>query len=140
MIVFLLRLLILAAIIFVLYSLIKYLLNPKRKLELAHEQKKFFFLDDRENVRKNFLLTYKGVLFEGEKYLGTTDTSFDVISIFVWTPTPNKLIGFTKEDFQFIEVKIKEAYPYAALDWKSPIKEFVQTKNETFPAFPKHED
>jgi hypothetical protein len=133
MIVILLRLFIIAAIIFLIYSFIKYLLNPKRKLELAHEQKKFFFLDDKENVHKNFLLTHKGVLFEGEKYLGTTETSFEVISVFIWTSTQNKLRGFTKEDFQFIESKIKEAYPYAKIDWKSPIKEFLNRNESEFP-------
>ena len=67
--------------------MIKFILNPKRKLELAHEQKRYYYLDDPNNVRKNFLLTYKGVLFEGEKYLGTTEDSFDVISIFIWPHT-----------------------------------------------------
>src|SRR5690606_41891769 len=78
------RIAIFAAIIFLIYSAIRYLLHPKRKLELAHEQKKFYFLDEPNNVRKNFLLTYKGVLFEGEKYLGTTEDAFDVVSVFVF--------------------------------------------------------
>ena len=80
----LIRLLALVLLVLLIYSGIRYLLHPKRKLELAHEKKRFYFLDDPNNVRKNFLLTYKGVLFEGEKYLGTTTDSFDVVSIFVF--------------------------------------------------------
>ena len=128
MIIILLRLLIFAAIIFIIYSVIKYLLSPKRKLELAYEQKKFYFLDDPKNIRKNFTLTYKGVLFEGEKYLGTTERAFDVISIFVWTTSPSKLKGLTYDDFNIIERKIKSVYPNAKIDWKSPIKEFLSKK------------
>ncbi|MDR0138116.1 sigma-w pathway protein ysdB [Metabacillus idriensis] len=125
MIVILLRLLLLALIVFVLYSLVKYVLNPKRKLELAQEQKEYFLLDDRNNVRKNFLLTYKGVLFEGEKYLGTTDQAFEVVSIFMWTGSPSKLQGLSLSDFEFVEGKVREQYPHAALDWKSPVKELL---------------
>lgn len=120
------RILLVALIIFLIYSAVKFLLNPKRKLELAHEQKKYFFLDDKNNVRKNFLITYKGVLFEGEKYLGTTENAFEVISIFIWPHNTASLNGLVKEDFQFIERKILESYPNAKLDWKSPIKEFLK--------------
>ncbi|WP_080844481.1 sigma-w pathway protein ysdB [Cytobacillus gottheilii] len=122
----LLRLLLLAIIIFLIYTAVKYLLNPKRKLELAHEQKRYYFYDDENNVHKNFLVTYKGVLFEGEKYLGTTAASFDVVSIFVWPHKVMALKGLVKEDFLFIEKKISEQYPSAKIDWKSPVKEFMQ--------------
>lgn len=120
------RLLLLALIIFLIYTAIKYLLNPKRKLELAHEQKRYYFFDDENNVHKNFLVTYKGVLFEGEKYLGTTSNSFDVVSIFVWPHKVTALKGLVKDDFLFIEKKITERYPSAQIDWKSPVKEFMQ--------------
>lgn len=122
----LLRTLLFALILFLIYSAIKYLLNTKRKLELAHEQKRYYFWDDQENVRKNFLITYKGVLFEGEKYLGTTDHAFEVVSIFVWPRSTAALKGMVREDFAFIERKINEAYPNAKIDWKSPLKEFMQ--------------
>jgi hypothetical protein len=125
MLVILLRLLLLATIVFVLYSLVRYVVNPKRKLELALEQKQFFLLDERDNVRKNFFLTYKGVLFEGEKYLGTTNQAFEVVSIFMWTGNPSQLQGLTRSDFEFVEEKVKDRYPHAALDWKSPVKEFL---------------
>jgi hypothetical protein len=122
----LIRFFLFALIVFLIYRTIKFILNPKRKLELAHEQKRYHYLDDQNNVRKNFLLTYKGVLFEGEKYLGTTNDSFDVVSIFIWPHNVNALKGFVREDFQFIEHKVSENYPYAKLDWKSPVKEFMQ--------------
>ncbi|MBD1380069.1 sigma-w pathway protein ysdB [Metabacillus arenae] len=126
--VLLLRLLIVALFIFLVYSLVKYLLNPKRKLELACEQKNYYLLDDKENVRKNFFLTFKGVLFEGEKYLGREENSFEVVSIFIGTNTPNKLQGLSLSDFQFIEESIKQHYPHSKIDWKSPIKEFLTKK------------
>ncbi|MBE3571017.1 MAG: sigma-w pathway protein ysdB [Bacillales bacterium] len=131
----LLRFIFFALIIFATYSMIKYLLNPKRKLELAHEQKRFYFLDDPNNVRKNFLLTYKGVLFEGEKYLGTTENAFDVVSIFIWPRSTVALKGLVREDFLFIEKKIREHYSSAKIDWKSPVKEFLE--NRQLPENPK---
>src|SRR6476469_6940685 len=106
----LLRFILLLLIAFLLYTAIKYMLSPRRKLELAHEQRKFYFLDDSKNIRKNFLLTYNGVLFEGEKYLGTTDVSFEVVSIFIWPKKTSELKGLTREDFLSIETAIKKLY------------------------------
>ncbi|MFC0270248.1 sigma-w pathway protein ysdB [Metabacillus herbersteinensis] len=128
MIVLLLRVLLIAVIVFLMYTAFKYLFNPRRKLERAHEQKQFYLLDDRDNVRKNFLVTYKGALFEGEKYLGTTERSFEVISIFIWTKTESKLQGLDISDFKYIEEKLKEHYPHTKVEWKSPVKEFLQKK------------
>ncbi|MCH1627310.1 sigma-w pathway protein ysdB [Fredinandcohnia quinoae] len=125
MFVLLIRLVLILLIVFIIYRIFKYLLNPKRKLELAHEKKEFYFLDDQKNVQKNFLLTYKGVLFEGEKYLGTTDKAFEVISIFVFTKHIHLLKGIYYDDFKYLERRIKEVYPHAVIDWKSPIKEFL---------------
>lgn len=122
----LLRFLILAIIIYAIYKAIKFILDPKRKLEAAHEQQRFFFYDVPENIRKNFLITHQGVMFEGEKYLGTTDRAFEVVSIFVFPHNNDRLQGFTYEDFIFIENEIKLRYPDAAIDWKSPIKELLK--------------
>lgn len=122
----LIRILLFALIIFLIYSVIKYLLNPKRKLELAHEQKRFFFLDNKNNVRRNFMVTYKGVLFEGEKYLGTTENAFEVVNVFIWPHKVADLHGLVREDFEFIEKKVLESYPNASIDWKSPIHEFMR--------------
>ncbi|MGM0844002.1 MAG: sigma-w pathway protein ysdB [Bacillota bacterium] len=126
----LIRILVFLLIIYLLYRAFKYIVNPKRKLELASEQKKFYFLDDQENVRKNFLVTYKGVLFQGEKYLGTTDRAFDVVSIFVWVENASSLNGISYEDLKYVETEILERYPNASIDWKSPLKEFINKKKD----------
>ncbi|WP_070121831.1 sigma-w pathway protein ysdB [Bacillus marinisedimentorum] len=125
MIIILFRLFILAAVILLIYSAFKYVLNPMRKLELAYEQKKFFLLDDQNNVRKNLLLTYKGVLFEGEKYLGTTEKAFEVVDVSMRVKQPDRLVGMDREDFYFIEKEILIRYPNAKIEWKSPVKEFL---------------
>ncbi len=126
-IIILFRLLIFIAMVLLIYTAYKYIMNPKRKLELAQEKKQFYFLDDQDNVKKNFLLTYKGVLFEGEKYLGTTENSFDVVSISVWTKHPNKLKGFERQDLYLVEKEILLHYPYAEIDWKNPINKLLLT-------------
>ncbi|WP_458412266.1 sigma-w pathway protein ysdB [Schinkia sp. CFF1] len=122
------RLLILTLILFLIVKIIKYIANPKRKLELAHEQKQFYFWDDHDNVRKNFLITYKGVLFEGEKYLGTTDQAFEIVSIFIWAKDTDKLQGLKREDFLKIEADIKRHYPNARMEWKNPIRNFLNNQ------------
>jgi hypothetical protein len=126
----LIRLFILALIIYLFYRSIKYIIDPKRKLELAQEQKRFYFLDDQENVRKNFYVTYKGVLFEGEKYLGTTEKSFEVVSIFVWANNISSLKGLGYDDFHYVQNEIRERYPNAKIDWKSPINEFMRKSHK----------
>ncbi|WP_306983854.1 sigma-w pathway protein ysdB [Alkalicoccobacillus murimartini] len=128
MMVILFRLMLLIALLIVAFSIIKYFFHPLRKLEKAHGQRQFFFLDDQKDVRKNFSLTYKGVMFEGEKYMGATDTAFDIVTIYVWTKDYNALQGLTREDFQFIEEDIHVRYPQSAIEWKSPIKEFLRDK------------
>ncbi|WP_456273802.1 sigma-w pathway protein ysdB [Bacillus sp. AK031] len=124
----LIRIMVFILIIYLLYRAFKYIVNPKRKLELAKDQKKFYFYDDQDNVRKNFLVTYKGVLFQGEKYLGTTEKAFEVVSIFVWVENANSLKGISYEDIKYVETEIMERYPNATIDWKSPLKEFMNKK------------
>lgn len=128
--VWLLRLAIFLLIIFFIYTAIKYLLNPKRKLELAYEEKRFYLLDHKNDVRKNFFITYKGAMFEGEKYLGTTEDAFEVVTITIWPHKVSELYGMVREDFEWIERKIKESYPNAKIEWKSPIHEFMKKKRE----------
>ena len=128
------QLAIFALMIFLIYLAIKYILNPKRKLELAHEQKRYYLLDNPKDVRKNFLLTYKGVLFEGEKYLGTTANAFEVVSVDIWPHSIPSLNGMVREDFEFIEEKVLENYPNAKIYWKEPIGEFMRkTSNKSEP-------
>ncbi|WP_026671570.1 hypothetical protein [Alkalihalobacterium bogoriense] len=126
--VILFRLFIVVAVIILMYSVIKYFVDPKRKLELAHEKKQFYFHDDKTNVRKNFLLTYKGVLFEGEKYLGTTEMAFEIVSIVIWPKQSERLQGLDREDFHVIEQEIYIHYPNATIEWKSPVKEFLRNE------------
>ncbi|MFC4409827.1 hypothetical protein ACFOZY_05170 [Chungangia koreensis] len=122
---FFIRLIILAFIVYLFYLGIKYLTNPKRKLDDAYERGQYYFYDDVKNVRKNFFISYKGALFEGEKYLGTTEDAFEVVSIFVWVKDEAKLQGFTKEDFLFLEKEIKMNYPDAQINWKNPIENLM---------------
>lgn len=130
MFVVLFRLIIFALMIFLIYATIKYITNPKRKLAIAHEQKKFYMWDVHENVRKNFLLTYKGILFEGEKYLGTTNKAFEVVSITLWPKNTDKLQGLERSDFMQIEAEVRNRYPNAAIGWKSPIREFLKSRED----------
>lgn len=127
---FLIRLIIIALIIYMFYRLLKFIFDPKRKLDTALESGTYYFYDDVQNVRKNFFIALRGVQFEGEKYLGTTKDAFDVVSIFVWTETPDKLIGFTKEDFHFLEKEIHMNYPDADISWKSPIEQLMKKEGE----------
>ncbi|MFP7299549.1 sigma-w pathway protein ysdB [Neobacillus niacini] len=125
--VLLLRLLLVVLFIFILYVTIKYLLKPTRKLEAARKHKRFLLID-KEEVIKNFRLTYHGAVFTGEKYLGAGRDSIDVVSITIWPEQTSSIKGMTKEDFYFIERKIHEKYPVAQINWKSPIDEFLQQK------------
>lgn len=113
-------------IIYVFYKILRYLFDPKRKLDEAYEKEQYYYYDEVKNVRKNFFITYKGILFEGEKYLGTTDQAFEVVSIFIWTKDPAKLQGFTKEDLRFLQNEIKMNYPNAKINWKSPIEQLMR--------------
>lgn len=125
---YILRLLIIIIIIYGFYKVLRYLFNPKRKLDEAFEKEQYYFYDDIKNVRKNFFLTYKGAIFEGEKYLGTTNQAFEVVSIFVWTKDPSKLQGFRKEDFRFLQNEINMNYPEAKISWKSPIEQLMNNE------------
>ena len=123
------RFLLLLLLLVLIYQFMKFIGSPKRKLELARKQKRYFLYDDQDNVRKNFLLTYKGVMFEGEKYLAGTKDSFDVVSISIWPQQGTSLKDLVHEDFHDIEQKIKRQYQGARIDWKSPVKEFLHGTN-----------
>ena len=100
--------------------------DPKRKLDEAYEEERYYFYDDVKNVQKNFFITYKGAMFEGEKYLGTTENSFDVVTVFVWVKNEAKLQGFTKDDFHFLQSEILFNYPTAEINWKNPIEDLMK--------------
>ena len=121
-----LRFIILALLIFAFYKLLQYIFDPKRKLDEAYEKGNYYVYDDVKNVRKNFFITYKGALFEGEKYLGTTDNAFDVISIFVSVHNLAELQGLTKKDFEFLQSEILMSYPSAKISWIEPIEKLMR--------------
>ncbi len=123
--VWLLRFVLLLFIFFLLSYAVKSLFTSKRKLEAARKQKRFLLIDN-EDVRKNFLLTYKGAVFAGEKYMGPADNTFDVVSILIWPENTVSLKGLVKDDFFYIDKRIQECYPNAEIHWKSPVKEFLQ--------------
>ena len=122
----LLRLAIILLIIYIFYRGVRYLIDPKRKLDEAYENGQYYFYDDVKNIRKNFFISYKGALFEGEKYLGTTDNAFEVVSIFVFVHDAMKLQGFTKEDFLYLENEILMNYPNASINLKNPIEQLMK--------------
>lgn len=126
MVALLIRFAVIALIIFIFYKFVRYLLDPKRKLDEAYEKGEYYFYDDVKNVRKNFFISYKGALFEGEKYLGTTKDAFEVVSIFVSVNDTAKLNGFTKDDFLFLEKEILLNYPNAKISWQNPIEQLMK--------------
>jgi len=124
--VLLIRFIIIAFIVYLFYRGIRYLTDPKRKLDDAYAEEKYYFYDEVNNVRKNFFLSYKGAMFEGEKYLDKADDSIDVISIFIWVKDETKLQDFTKADFHFLSSKILSNYPKASISWKNPIERLMK--------------
>ncbi|WML40793.1 sigma-w pathway protein ysdB [Neobacillus sp. OS1-2] len=123
--IWLLRFVLLFFIIFAVYMGVKLLFQSSRKLESARKHKRFLLLDH-DDVRRNFHLTYKGAVFAGEKYMGTANNTFDVVSISIWPENTASLKGMVKDDFYYIDKKIREYYPNAEISWKSPVKEFLQ--------------
>ncbi|MFT8323262.1 MAG: sigma-w pathway protein ysdB [Bacillus sp. (in: firmicutes)] len=111
-----LRLLLLVLILFILYRICTFFLNPKRKLAFFRMRNKFYLLDDSKNARMNFLLTYKGFLFEGEKYVDNPASS-KVVSILIW-PTEPYDTKISEKETQFIVNSIQTAYPHAKIVWK----------------------
>ncbi|MBB5172696.1 sigma-w pathway protein ysdB [Texcoconibacillus texcoconensis] len=120
------RFLIGIAISIIIYSVVKYIRDPRRSFESAYNQGRFFIYDDEENVRQNLLITYRGVLFEGKKYVGVAEEKFDVIKILIGTEETDRLRGLKKDDFYFLEKELILRYPKAKVEWRSPILEFMR--------------
>lgn len=127
----LIRFLLFCTVLLVGYLVLRYIFNPKRKLELAHQNKELFMLDYYNNVRKNIFVTQNGVLFEGEKSLGTAEEAFRVIHVKIWPHQPSQLHGLSKEDFVQMEQLIFEKYPHAVIEWSSPIKELLSGEDNS---------
>lgn len=130
MVVILFRILILLAIILLLYTWLEYVRNPERQLRLAKQTRDFFIMDDQNNSKKNLQLVYKGCIFDGEKYIGATDDSFEIIDIHMSVRDPLELKGFTRDDIYFMENEILHRYPHAKIKWKHPIDKLLITKME----------
>lgn len=131
MIVILFRVLIIVAIAFLFYALTQYLQSPLRKIKKAKDMHAFYFLDEPEDNKKNMQFTYKGCLFEGEKYLGTTDTAFEVVTIHITVQRPIELRGVNKTDLAFLEEEIVSKYPHATIYWKHPINQLIEHETAT---------
>ncbi|UTR15559.1 sigma-w pathway protein ysdB [Salipaludibacillus sp. LMS25] len=124
--VILFRIFLLLAVGIIIFSLIKYTLDPRRKLEKAYRDGHFYLLDDPDNVRKNVLFTFRNALFEGEKFLGTTEDSFEVTSIIINSEDIDHLHGLSRRDFHFIEKELMLRYPKADIEWRSPISHLIK--------------
>jgi hypothetical protein len=124
------QLFLLLAVGIIIYSVIKYLLDPQRKLERARRHEDFYVLDDSDNVRKNIFLTVRGAMFEGEKFLGTSDGSVEVTSILVRTEDYDQLRGMTGQDFHAIEKELTVRYPKASIEWSLPIADLMRRLDE----------
>lgn len=129
-IVILFRIFILIAIVLLVYTGFQYLQNPQRRLRIAKTSNEFFFMDEPNNSKRNLQFVYKGCLFAGEKYLGTTDDSFEVVNIHIVVDNPMELHGLTRDDLYFMEKEILLRYPHAKIEWKHPINQLILTKLE----------
>ncbi len=126
MMAWIMRGILLGLILFLLYLFLKTTLKPNRKFRQAVKQKRFYMVDNKNNVRKNFLLTFKGAIFEGEKHLGTGENSFEVDTIFIWMHDYTNLERLARNDFFFIEQKILKQYPKAKINWHNPFYELMK--------------
>lgn len=131
MVIILFRILIILAIAFIFLAALQYVRSPQRKIQKAKDMQSFYFLDEPEDNKKNLQFTYKGCLFEGEKYLGTTETAFEVVNIHITVQRPIELRGITKTDLAFLEEEIISKYPYATVTWKHPINQLIEHETAT---------
>ena len=116
---------ILISVAILLYTLYQYYHNPQRRLLKAQKLNKYFYLDEQNNSKKNLQIVYQGCLFEGEKYLGIAEDSFEVVNIHIIVRNPLDLKGITREDLAFLEQEILASYPHAAIEWIHPINQLV---------------
>lgn len=83
-------------------------------------------IDDKKNVRKNFLITYQGAVFEGEKHPGSGKNPFEVDSIYIWAQHSADLKKLNLSDFFYIEQQILKQYPKAKINWNNPFFELMR--------------
>lgn len=121
------RIVVIFVVIYVCYKFVRYLFDPKRKLNEAYKNGQFYFYDDAKNIRKNFFIAYKGALLEGEKYLASTTNTSEIISIFVSVHNLEEIDALTKDDFLFLQNEIAVNYPDSTISWISPIEKRLKT-------------
>lgn len=117
-----LQIAIIFTIFYFLYKGVKRFLHPARKLRSSQKHKQFFLLDEKHNARKNFTLTYKGFLFEGEKYLRDGEDTESVNSILISAVSPADAESLTQADLFYIEEQVKQHYPEAEVEWEEPLQ------------------
>lgn len=108
-------LLLIVLLVFLLYGLfqiLSFLMNPQQRLKLAQKRRTFYLLDQKDNIRMNLLLTYKGHLLEGEKYAAANEV--DHILLFPTNPYNTKM---SQQDKAYIEQSLLSIYPKAKIDW-----------------------
>lgn len=120
------RLLLIIAVAIIVFSITKYILDPRRKLEAAKNRGEFYLLDDTENIRKNITFTYKTALFEGEKFLDPDQPGPDVTNIMVWSEDIDEIHRMSLRDFQFMERELKLRYPHALVEWRTPVNDWIK--------------
>lgn len=108
----LLLLVLLAFLIYGLFRLTSFLTNPQRRLTFAQKRGTFYLFDQKDNIRMNLLLTYKGHLLEGEKYAAAAEV--DHILLFPTNPYNTKL---STQDKAYIEQSLLSIYPKAKIEW-----------------------
>ena len=118
-----LKMAIMITIIFFLYSGIKRFLSPRHKLYSFQKHQQFYLLDERHNAHKNFTLTYRGLLFEGEKYLQDKNDPESVSSILISTSSSAEADYLTRDDLLYIEEQVKLHYPEAEIEWEESLQD-----------------
>ncbi|MDQ0215463.1 cbb3-type cytochrome oxidase subunit 3 [Oikeobacillus pervagus] len=107
---------ILILLIYLAYNIIKYITHPKRRFEYARRRHQLYLLDEKDQIQKNFLLTYKGMVFEGEKFTNPSSRP-QVVSIFIWPHQESTIIP--SHEVKILEQHILQQYPNAHIDWKN---------------------
>lgn len=130
-----LRIVLLALLIYFIYMCVKFYANPKRRLRLAQSKENFYFIDEQKNTRKNLQLTYKGVLFEGEKHIPSKDHPLFIHTIFVWTENPEKLNRFSAGDFEEVEKRYWSGTRIVRLIGTSPSKKRKKQASDKLSCF-----
>lgn len=110
------------AIAIIFYSIGIYKKTPTHRFNQAQKDMNLCMIEKGTVIK----LTYKGVSFEGLLSVGTDETSIKVEKVAVSLTDPfERLKGWSRDDFYMIEREIYTQYPYAEIQWKQPISQFL---------------